>query len=580
MKKENGTIEIEATDPFVGTVLLEGELDTLICNNQFITNLNAPNVKNIFVNNNHGLQSIKAPNALTIECSNCSTLMKINAPSCVDLICENTPALFLDKVDVSKDCNIYSGGELKFKNEKYAYVEMGNGTKYDRSNNITKEIGLLDWDLNEYAVLRSYVERKGKLFTTAEIVLCDNNDIISIEAPNARYISCENCKNLKEVNAPNSTHIYCKGSDKLNLYNMKFFPTCKVRELSEIGVFIGQAENIKKNDEEYIRIYKVVDRNKNEEIDERETRYFFTKEEAEYYANIKDVSVGNSNVVQIWETKKSSFTNDMFQEEFHSLEELFDKHSEKFDFTEDEVIRHNEGKDIVGGIVIAWEWEKYIGYCRNLEGIGVAGADGTLGYYNLKTEADLITGNEERTYRTNYSLLLSSDEVKRELGSNYTEEELTDFIDEKLRDNIWEWNNFKNNPEDRSIRIRRDIEEVVKNKVGTYAFIEQENGERKNINFHFDEKRKSVLDIENDGYSGELKTNVEYLYCKNNELKAIEAERAVKIHCEDNEQLERIEATACKELHCGNCPELSENYINVPYDCEIEGLEKKNQLKM
>ena len=137
MKKENGTIEIEATDPFVGTVLLEGELDTLICNNQFITNLNAPNVKNIFVNNNHGLQSIKAPNALTIECSNCSTLMKINAPSCVDLICENTPALFLDKVDVSKDCNIYSGGELKFKNEKYAYVEMGNGTKYDRSNNIT-----------------------------------------------------------------------------------------------------------------------------------------------------------------------------------------------------------------------------------------------------------------------------------------------------------------------------------------------------------------------------------------------------------------------------------------------------------
>lgn len=574
MKKENGIVEIEATDTFVGTVLLEGEVDTLICNNQFITNLNAPNVRNIFVNNNHGLQSIKASKALTIECSNCSTLMKINAPSCVDLICENTPALFLDKVDVSKNCKIYSGGELKFKSEKYAYVEMENGTKYDRTNNITKERGLLDWGLNEYAILRSYMERKGKLFTTAEIVLCDNNDITSIEAPNARYVSCENCKNLKKVNAPNCTHIYCKGSDKLNLFDMNIFPTCQVRGLE--GVMIGELETVSKNEKEYLHVYKVVERDVNGK--EENIRFFQTEEEAKNYADIIDIEVGKSSIVKIWEAPKSCFIEEMYQEEFHSLEELFDRHSENFDLTREGVIKYNEGKDIMGGIVVAWEWEKYIGYGRNLEGVGVAGADGTLGYYNLKTEADLITGNEENTYGTNYSLLLSPDEIKRELGNNYTEEELTDFIDEKLKDNIWLWNNFKNNSEDRS--IRRDIEEVVKNKVGTYAFIEQENGERKDISFHFDEKRKSTLNINNDGYSGELKTNVEYLYCNNNEFKAIEADRAVEIHCEDNEQLERIEATACKELHCDNCSELSKDNINVPYNCEIKGLEKRNQLKV
>ena len=596
MKRENGTVEIEATDVVIGTFVFEEEVDTLICNNQFLTNLQAPNVKNIIVNDNNMLYYITAPNALTIDCNNCSGLMKINAPNCTLLKCENTPLLFLDKVTVAKNCKIQTGGDLKFESEKYAYVETKDGFTEDITRLITKEKGLLDWGKNEYAVLRAdFWHYKGKLVTTAEIVLCKKNDITSIEAPNARYIDCENCKKLKEVNAPNCTHIYCKGSDKLDLADLNVFPTCKVREVEE--VMIGELETIRKKEEEYIRIYKVIDRNKNEEIDEHETRYFFTKEEAEYYADIRDVNVGNSNVVQIWEARKSDFTYDMFQEEFYSLEDLFDKHSELFDFQDEEVIKYNEGKDITGGIVVAWDWEKYTGYCRNLEGVGVAGLDGTLGYYNLKTEADLITGNDEDTYRTNYSLLLSREEIKEELGYNYTEDELEELIDDRLKNgNLWIWNDFRNNPN--SEHVRKDIEEVAKNRVGTYAFIEQENGERKDISFHFDESRKSTLDIDLDGYTGVLKTNVEFLYCKNNELKAIEAEKAIEIHCEDNEQLERIYAASCQELHCGNCPELEKIYapecqelycencpelnednMTIPDYCEIEGLEKKNQLK-
>lgn len=597
MKRENGIVEIESTDFVIGTFIFEDEVDTLICNNQSLVHLQAPNVKNIIANNNQGLQTITAPNAITIESQNCGLLRKINAPNCTHLKCENTPILFLDKVSVAKNCDIQTGGDLKFESEKYAYVETKEGLTEDITRLITKEKGLLDWELSEYAVLRGdFWHYKGKLFTTAEIVFCDRNDITSIEAPNARYISCENCKNLKEINAPNCTHIYCKGSDKLNLYNMKFFPTCKVRELGEIGVFIGQAESIKKNEEEYIRIYKVVERDKNEKIDEIETRYFFTKEEAEYYANIKDVNVGNSNVIETFEAKKSSFTNDMFQEKFKSLEDLFDKHSELFDFQDEEVIKYNQGESILGDIVVAWSWEKYTGYGRNLEGVGVAGLEGTFGYYKLKTEADLITGNEESTYKTNYSLLLSYDEIKEELGHNYTEDELRELINEKLSKSHWLWNDFKNNPDSKN--IREDIEKVIKNRVGIYAFIEQENGKRKDISFHFDETNKSILDIENDGYTGTLKTNVTYLYCKNNELEAIEAERTIKIHCEGNEQLERIYAEACQELHCNdcpelekiyapecqelyceNCPELKEENMELSYDCEIEGLGKKNQLK-
>ena len=576
MRRENGIVEIEATDVVIGTFIFEEEIDTLICNNQFLIRLKAPNVKNIVANDNNILHFIEAPNAITIDCNNCSGLMKINAPNCINLKCENTPLLFLDRVSVAKNCEIQTGGELKFKNEKYAYIETNDGAKYDRTNNITKEKGLLDWEFSEYAVLRNYIEHKGKLFTTAEIVLCDRNDITSIEAPNARYISCENCKNLTEVNAPYCTHIYCKGTDRLDLANLKVFSTCKVREVEE--VMIGELETIIKKEEEYIRIYKVVDRGKNKKIDEIETRYFFTKEEAEYYADIKDVNIGSSNVIETFEAKKSSFTNDMFQEKFKSLEDLFDKHYKLFDFEQEEVIKYNEGKDINGGIVVAWNWERYVDYARNLEGVGVAGADGTFGYYNLKTEADLITGNENNTYGTNYSLLLSPDEIKRELGNNYTEEELEELIDERLIESIWLWNDLKNNPYSKN--IIRDIEEVVKNRLGNYAFIEQENGEKiDESSFIIRDEVIGTLFKKEFLSAGKLVTNTDAIICKNSDITNIEAPKAKNISCDNCENLEEVNAPNCTLIYCENCPELKEENMELSYDCQIKGLEKKNQLR-
>lgn len=65
MKRENGTVEIESTDVVIGTFVFEEEVDTLICNNQFLVNLQAPNVKNIIVNDNSMLHYITASNALT-----------------------------------------------------------------------------------------------------------------------------------------------------------------------------------------------------------------------------------------------------------------------------------------------------------------------------------------------------------------------------------------------------------------------------------------------------------------------------------------------------------------------------------
>ena len=227
---------------------------------------------------------------------------------------------------------------------------------------------------------------------------------------------------------------------------------------------------------------------------------------------------------------------------------------------------------------MAWNWERYVDYARNLEGVGVAGADGTFGYYNLKTEADLITGNENNTYGTNYSLLLSPDEIKRELGNNYTEEELEELIDERLIESIWLWNDFKNDPYSKN--IRRDIEEVVKNRLGNYAFIEQENGEKiDESSFIIRDEVIGTLFKKEFLSAGKLVTNTDAIICKNSDITNIEAPNAKNISCDNCENLEEVNAPNCTLIYCENCPELKEENMELSYDCQIKGLEKKNQLR-
>lgn len=106
MRRENGIVEIEATDVVIGTFIFEEEIDTLICNNQFLIRLKAPNVKNIVANDNNMLHYIEAPNAKNISCDNCENLEEVNAPNCTLIYCENCPELKEENMELSYDCQI------------------------------------------------------------------------------------------------------------------------------------------------------------------------------------------------------------------------------------------------------------------------------------------------------------------------------------------------------------------------------------------------------------------------------------------------------------------------------------------
>lgn len=114
----------------------------------------------------------------------------------------------------------------------------------------------------------------------------------------------------------------------------------------------------------------------------------------------------------------------------------------------------NDGKSITGAIVIRWSWERYPGYCRNLLEIGVCGE---YPFDNFKSEAHLITGNEDSTYRDNFSILLTKEEVEACLVEGV--EDLLSSIEDELNQGHWKWNHFRKNPNSKN--IQEQIEERI-----------------------------------------------------------------------------------------------------------------------
>ena len=93
-----------------------------------------------------------------------------------------------------------------------------------------------------------------------------------------------------------------------------------------------------------------------------------------------------------------------------------------------------------------WSWEKYVGYARNLLNIGIAGQSP---FHDFETETDLISGSEERTFRSNYSVLLTKEEISEAA-------DLRDAAETELNRDYWKWNNFKNNPLSENVQMFLD----------------------------------------------------------------------------------------------------------------------------
>jgi hypothetical protein len=341
---------------------------------------------------------------------------------------------------------------------------------------------------------------------------------------------------------------------------------------------LADLEQIEYNGEQYLVVYKAQqyrwENSADPEIED--VKYFIDENEAKVYAE-EDIllNIGFESQVESRCLETSSLSQEDWEREFDDVEEIVEEY--KFDdYVETQTIDYNKGKDITGAVVVEWNWEKYPGYCRNLTDIGIAG-EGI--FYSLKNEANLITGNEENTWRKNYSLLLTKEEIKEFSEIYQKEDSLKEVLYEKLYDSGWQWNDFGHNPNSKQIRDK--ICKLGIELKGVFAFIEKGNGERVDIlNEIKNHSNNWELLINGKNYEGRLVTNVFRIQCDSNLFSEIKASEARSIRCEDCPDLEEIAAPNCIELFCEGSPLLKEENIEVAYDCEIEGLEQKRGMKL
>lgn len=171
----------------------------------------------------------------------------------------------------------------------------------------------------------------------------------------------------------------------------------------------------------------------------RYASYDEAKEDAE---NVKHMPVGYSSVIY-----KLTIPMDVAKDiEYSDAEDFYEENCSEFDVEFLEHVKTEEGKNIEGAVVIKWQWDKYVGYSRNFVGVGIAGQ---YPYHNILKEIDLITGDEDRVFRTNYSLLATKKELE-EYGE--------DILLRKMIEGDWRWNNV----EDVSNIMSRFVKEELK----------------------------------------------------------------------------------------------------------------------
>ena len=441
------------------------------------------------------------------------------------------------------------GIKMKNTEEKYAYIEKENGEKIDLSKYFQESPHKGDIKIPS-------IEEKGILKTNARGIFLEKNQLIAIEAPEALWISDEESPLIEKVEAPKCTNLFLTECKNLKVENIK------IEEEGSLIMWIGD-------------VYY----NNNKNIDDK--NYYGIKDEKTTYLiapNATKIKLDNMPYL-----KKVDAPN---CEIFHCLTAPLLK--EENMIVDEDCHIYLRDKNIMRDAIIVLHTEDNIRnknlINKNLINIGIISQEDNIRNKNLINKnlmnIGLVSQKEFDGKDENYSILCSKEEIRKVLNNSKTEQDVKDFIYEKLKST--NWNDFKHNPN--NLNIKNKISQIAIDLKGASAFIEKENGEKMDISRNIRVKylsfgRVDELIIEKEQEEGKLVTNVFNIECSNSMITSIEAPEARSIYCENCENLETIKAPECEELHCKNCPELKEENMNLSYDCEIEGLEKRNQLK-
>jgi hypothetical protein len=201
-------------------------------------------------------------------------------------------------------------------------------------------------------------------------------------------------------------------------------------------------ENFHQKNNEFIIFYAIEVLNYKGEYYEPNGYIFYTFQITEEYENIFKSITEPGNALHIEKIKiPIKELKEIIKDTKYNETELWKC---LVDYIIDYEFWFNKGKNIKNAIVVEWSWETYVGYARKFWAIEYGRN------FGFEFESDLVTGNEDRTYRRNYSVLLFEEDIPK------NKKQLKKVLESNLLDQArsWKWINMG--------EVKRQIIELTK----------------------------------------------------------------------------------------------------------------------
>jgi len=190
-------------------------------------------------------------------------------------------------------------------------------------------------------------------------------------------------------------------------------------------------ENFHQKNNEFIIFYAVEVLNYRVEYYEPNGDVFYTFQITEEYENIFKSITEPGNALYIEKIKITvKELKEIIKDTKYNETELWKC---LVDYIIDYDLWFNKGKNIKNAIIIEWSWETYVGYARKFWAINYGHA------FGFEYESDLVTGDEDRTYRRNYSVLLFEEDIPK------NKKQVKKVLESELLDEArsWKWINIE-----------------------------------------------------------------------------------------------------------------------------------------
>ena len=463
--------------------------------------------------------------------------------------------------------------------ELYAFLELQDKTRLDVSDRINFILGNKEHKYSNLSLENEGYFHEAKLFTNVANIESYHNQLSEVNAPKAIKIDLGANLAVKKINAPDCEILILHNSNRIiKDENINVSENCKIIRGDNFSI-----------------LEKQIQQSQNENI-EGSLIAVFKEDTLKGERTMLDIGIAGENDFSTYKYKKdiSSSKNQNFKYEIIcTKEELENNIKELETLTQAENFLYKkikENGDNSDTSIFFNTGEKIRRISSNLGGKYIKEED-TYAYLKKENgeivdlpkeirgkEVSFYPSEEEGTLVTNAKRVFLSDNKFEKIEAPKAELIMNKW--ETKSPLLWiikapkcTYLKFYESSllvDSDSIRINEEAELSIVDRESYYN-----NAKKFDDIFLIEHEDFFDLDIKRIVLPNATEVNIQKFHF----VEDIYADNCEKILCKNLTRLKTLDVPICEEICIENCPELKYENINHGYNCEIEGLEKKNQLK-